>query len=237
MKAGQCSESEFRNVSVILLRRCCWLRNLWRSCTTRSPCCTSSSLRWSSRLWFRGIRSFVRCYMVVSNDVVYWNKLLVFVGFVKLGSFICQTQCGVSKFGWGYFAKGKKFASLFPNSQNNDWMGINSSLALFKKKKSYTSCMNNSQGRVNTQQVFGLSNSDLVPGKYEGGYFLFCSLHFCLFIRSEFGKPFSRIRKHQNWVLESKLSLGAFELTIFQTHSFILILLMSNQLQIWFPLS
>lgn len=97
--------------------------------------------------------------------------------------------------------------------------------------------MNNSQGRVNTQQVFGLSNSDLVRGKYEGGYFLFCSLHFCLFIRSEFGKPFSRIRKHQNWVLESKLSLGAFELTIFQTHSFILILLMSNQLQIWFPLS
>lgn len=181
--------------------------------------------------------SFVRCYMVVSNDVVYWNKLLVFVGFVKLGSFICQTQCGVSKFGWGYFAKGKKFASLFPNSQNNNRMGINSSLALFLKKKSYSSCMNNSQGRVNTQQVFGLSNSDLVPGKYEGGYFLFCSLHFCLFIRSEFGKPFSRIRKHQNWVLESKLSLGAFELTIFQTHSFILILLMSNQLQIWFPLS
>ncbi|XP_027336540.1 histidine protein methyltransferase 1 homolog isoform X2 [Abrus precatorius] len=25
------------------------------------------------------------------------------------------------------------------------------------------------KGRVNTQQVFGLSNSDLVPGKYEGG--------------------------------------------------------------------
>lgn len=41
--------------------------------------------------------------------------------------------------------------------------------------------MDDSQGRVSTQQVFGLSNSDLVPGKYEGGAI---SILAFLFIRS-----------------------------------------------------
>ena len=40
-----------------------------------------------------------------------------------------------------------------------------------------------SQGRVNTQQVFGLSNSDLVPGKYEGGWhFVLCISVYCSFV-------------------------------------------------------
>ncbi|KAE9607962.1 putative protein-histidine N-methyltransferase [Lupinus albus] len=50
------------------------------------------------------------------------------------------------------------YASQVPSSLNHnvETVNIDDGLTLFK-------------GRVNTQQVFGLSNSDLVPGKYEGG--------------------------------------------------------------------
>ena len=55
----QYSETKFRNVSIILFHRF-RLRNFWRCCTT-SSFYTSSSLRWSARLW--GIlRSFIRLY-------------------------------------------------------------------------------------------------------------------------------------------------------------------------------
>lgn len=38
------------------------------------------------------------------------------------------------------------------------------------------------QGRVNTSDVFGLGNSDLVPGKYEGALVLYFCSFFSLYL-------------------------------------------------------
>lgn len=156
----KCWENDYGNVSVILFL-CFRLRNLRWCCTTISFH-TSSSLRWSSRLW--GI--LPSPFIILSNDVVFNTASFP----SKLGSFIRQPQFGVCKFGWTYFVKG-------------DFLSWSSKFCQEIIIQFYSLCyfMNDSQGRVSTQQVFGLSNSDLVPGKYEGGAISFLAF---LFIRS-----------------------------------------------------
>ena len=121
----QCSEARFRYVSIILFHRF-WLRNLWRCCTTNSFY-TAASLHWSTRLW--GIlHSFVRSFILMVDRNGVDSKRVLFS--CKLGSFFHQTQCGISEFGWGYFAQGK-VSSFTSKSLFCVWMSLFSAEKFF----------------------------------------------------------------------------------------------------------
>ncbi|CAK8540597.1 unnamed protein product [Lathyrus sativus] len=74
--------------------------------------------------------------------------------------------------GFGFFDDVSQQVNAIPPPPCVEVLASDSKVPLFGKPKFESVDFDGVtllKGRVNTQQVFGLSNSDLVPGKYEGG--------------------------------------------------------------------